>query len=183
MKTKQIIYYSLALLTVLSAAIYLSSCRNKPDNNIGQEKTLKISLTAPLSGDFAYYGTEVKNALQEAIKDYHGPIKIDFSFDNNSGDPKQVVSSYDKLKDSYNPAVVVSTNSPLSAPLKSLAEEDQTILLALVTGSTDFAKDYKYVFRDAITSDFQGKFIAEQMLLAGYKKIAIMVVNDAKIPF
>jgi len=56
-------------------------------------------------------------------------------------------------------------------------------LLPLVTGPTDFAKDYKYVFRDAITSALQGKFIAEQMLLAGYKKIAIMVVNDAKIPF
>jgi branched-chain amino acid transport system substrate-binding protein len=140
-------------------------------------------LNAPLTGSFAYYGTETKNALElyfnknKILLENKG-IVLDYSFQDNTGSVKESLNNAKLFLSEDNLDILVSTNTPLSQPIIPLAEESKVNLLALVTGAKDFALGNKYVFRDAILSYNSGEFLANYLLTNNKKRVATLVVND-----
>lgn len=144
--------------------------------NIKQEKVgLKIGAILPLTGKFSYYGNEVKNALTIAQpKD----SSIQFVFEDNLSQATNAVTVANKLFQNQNISLIISSNSPLSLPLRPIAGSYKKVLLALVTGAKDFGLENEWCFRDAINQDQEGVAQAQYVINSNFRKVAILVVND-----
>ena len=130
----------------------------------------------PLSGDMSFYGQEVQRGLQLALQ---GVKSIRVLYEDNHSNARDSVTVFQKFASRGDVPVVISSNSPLGAPLRSLAQQNETVLLALVTGAKDFAAGNPWVFRDSITQAAQGPPLAQYAVEeVGASRAATLVVND-----
>lgn len=168
------------LLVFTFCVLIATGCSLKQDNS----DVVKIRMTLPLTGSFAYYGQEVQRAFDLAMIDYkpffdEKKIQVDLKSEDNAGDAKNSVANFQKFASEGGVKIIVSSNTPLSQPLIPLAESSKINTLALVTGAKDFAKDKKYMFRDAVMSDEQGvalgKYFRDTLKV---NRVATIVVND-----
>ncbi|MFH1649196.1 MAG: ABC transporter substrate-binding protein [Candidatus Woesearchaeota archaeon] len=177
------------ILSIITLMIVLAACTNQapasaPEtNNSVQLKEACIRVTAPLSGPYAYYGTQVQKGLDLAFEAEQETLSeqgmtLNLMFDDNTGNKAQAVTSFTKFVAECDPTIIISTNTPLSQPLIPLAEENKVNLLALVTGAKDFAVGNDYVFRDAIMSYQEGTALGKYMQSKQINKVATLVVND-----
>lgn len=140
------------------------------------ERAVTIGADLPLSGPMAFYGQEVKRGLDLALS---GNRIVKVAYEDNHSNARDAVTVFTKFADRGDVPLVVSSNTPLSAPLRELARQRQVILLALVTGATGFTADNPWVFRDAITQPLQGPPLAEYAFTTlGARRAATLVVND-----
>ncbi|MDR3666071.1 MAG: penicillin-binding protein activator [Ignavibacteriaceae bacterium] len=146
--------------------------------NSNDNKSIKIGVDLPLSGKLSYYGKEVKNAL--TIVQKHNPQSgIQFVFEDNQSEASNSVTVFNKLAMDKNTPIIISCNSPLSVPLRPLAESSKKVLLALVTGARDFGILNKWSFRDAINQDQEGEILANYLIKkTDLRKGVTFVVND-----
>ncbi len=77
MRSKKLLIFILAICMVATALVF-ASCGEEGEEPAGETKTVKIGLSAPLSGPGAGYGEDVKAGLDIAIKEINdkGGIKI-----------------------------------------------------------------------------------------------------------
>jgi len=179
----------LTIFILLIAAAFLTGCMKiQNTTNISntqpvQEKIVKIRVTAPLTGSYAYYGTQVQRALSLSLEDNADKLKsagihIDIKYEDNTGDKTVAVSNFNEFVSEGNVPIIISTNTPLSQPLIRLAEQNKINFIALVTGAKDFAKNTTYVFRDAIMSYDEGVLMARYLVKMNITRISTIVVND-----
>ncbi|MFH1376446.1 MAG: penicillin-binding protein activator [Candidatus Woesearchaeota archaeon] len=181
MKKQNKIYLTIGIVAVvlIAAIMMFSTPKGENDNS----NTVKIRFTGPLSGAFAYYGTQAQKGLNLAFEDYdyllnEKNLVLDIKYEDNTGDKTKAVTDFNTFLSGDNVALVISTNTPLSQPLIPLAEQNNINLLALITGAKDFAKDTNYVFRDAIMSYDEGVLLGNYFNQQDYSNIATLVVND-----
>jgi len=160
------------LFSLFLVAILLWGCGPKDDSKI------EVGVNLPLSGKLSYYGSEVKDALTIIQKQNTGS-KIQFVFEDNQSQANNSVTVFNKLSTNKNMPLIISCNSPLSIPLRPLAEKNKKVLLALVTGARDFGVFNKWSFRDAINQDQEGEILADYIVnKTSYKRGVSFVVND-----
>ena len=99
MKMKKFLAAFLALTMVV---LCFAAC-GKGDAGSG-EKTLKIGLSGPLTGDAAQYGNGVKNGAQLAVDEINAAggvngIKLDFKMEDDEADSEKAKNAYGALKD------------------------------------------------------------------------------------
>ena len=135
-----------------------------------------IGADLPLSGSMAYYGQEVRRGMELAHAE---DPSIPIDFEDNHSNARDAVTVFTKFVSDENIPVVVSANSPLSAPLRPLASENKIVLLALVTGMSNFPGENPWVFRDSITQTIESPPLASYAIeKLQAKRAATLVVND-----
>lgn len=137
-----------------------------------------VGVDLPLTGPLAYYGHEVQNALTLVMK--HDPSSgVEFAFEDNQSKGNVSVSVFSRFCMNRSIPMIISCNSPLSIPLRPLAEQNQKVLLALVTGARDFGVMNIWSFRDAINQDQEGGLLADYIInKTSFKNGVTFVVND-----
>jgi len=171
MNKKNWIWILIAIAVIIVGVFIYKNQINKQEDNV-----IKIGAILPLTGDFSFYGNEVKKGLSIAEQENSN---IHFVIEDNLSLTKNSVPALNKILNNEKVPVFISSNSPLSMPLRIIAAENKIVMLALVTGAKDFGMENEWCFRDAINQDQEGIAQAKYIINnTSYKKVAILCVND-----
>ena len=153
----------------------------------GAQAQIKIGLAAPLTGNSAAFGAQLKNGFTQAVEDINkaGGIKgqkLEASIGDDASDPKQGVSVANKFASEGIKMVVGDFNSGVSIP-SSEAYADAGII-QITPGSTALKfteRGLWNTFRTCGRDDQQGA-VAADYLAANFKDKKVAFVHD-KTPY
>ena len=158
MKKNQIVIGAL-LLSIVLLAIFL--VRQSSDD---VPTAPSIGLNMPLSGGLAFWGTSIQQGMKLAheidTRDHPNDLVV-LVVEDNAGEVRNALSIMRKLTSVDNVAVVVSSLTPLSKPLRPLALETKTPLLGTVVASLNFGEENSWSFRDYPTPDQLSAYMAD----------------------
>lgn len=149
------------------------------------EDVYKIGLIEPLSGNLAVYGQNIQKGVDLAVERINaaGGIKgkkIVMVYEDNIADPAKTVSAMKKLVTVDKvPAIIGAATSTATLAACPVAEENKVVLIAPPSTSPDITtKCGEYTFRVIASDSYQGVVMADVFWDMGYKKAAVMYVNN-----
>jgi len=171
----------IALGVILAAAIAAITLVNTQKGK-STDGEIKLGVAAALSGPVSFWAESVLQGMQMAVEEHN---KADPNqqarviFEDNAGKADSQIAAMRKLCTSDKVACVVSVLTPYSKPLRPLAKQFNTPLLATVTAALDFGAENEWSFRDYPTADQ----LAARMAKYAYNDIKLrravaLVVND-----
>jgi branched-chain amino acid transport system substrate-binding protein len=164
----------LLLLALVAVGTFGGSCRKA--NTV---PTIGADLTT--TGVVGFWGESVQRGMQLAQEEYarrHPDKPVNVLYQDNQGDPKTAVSIMRKFASVDKVAVVVSTMTPFSVPLRPLAAEFKTPLLGTIVVKEGFGQENEWSFRDYPTPEQLSARIAEYSYKKGLRRAVSLVVND-----
>ena len=150
-----------------------------------EARTVKVGLSAPLTGDWAEYGNDFKRSVTMVFDKVNkkGGINgqiIDLVVLDSRGDPKESVLIAEKLV--ADPEVIAeigdfsSSSCMAAAPVYEKANMTQ---LSPTASHMDFTQKGKNMFRVVATQGFEGPFNARWAVKElGKKKLATIYINN-----
>ena len=149
------------------------------------QDTVKIGLSAPLTGDWAEYGNDFKRSVTMVMDrvnrmgGIHGKeVVLDIA--DSRGDPKESVLIAEKFV--ADPEIIAeigdfsSSSSMAAAPIYERADMTQ---LSPTASHMDFTKKGKNMFRVVATQGYEGPYNARWAVQElGKKKIATIYINN-----
>ena len=165
------------LLTALLLIIFIVSCGEKKsaDSNV-----IKIGVIAPLTGNYAQYGTAVKDGVELKVNEINkaGGIngkKIELIIADSKGDVQESVNAFKKMvsQDKVT-AVIGEVVSATTQAISDLAQTAKVPLISATATSIDVTKGKDYVFRTTFTDPYQGTATAKYIHSKGIKSVAIL---------
>ena len=152
---------------------------------IAAQDTVKIGLSAPLTGDWAEYGNDFKRSVTMVIDrgnrmgGIHGK-KVILEIADSRGDPKESVLIAEKFV--ADPEIIAeigdfsSSSSMAAAPIYERADMTQ---LSPTASHMEFTKKGKNMFRVVATQGYEGPYNARWAVQElGKKKIATIYINN-----
>ena len=188
----------LSLVLCLAMLFSLAACASKDDTTTDTssdtsdttdttsdgEKTVRLGLIGPMTGDNANYGTSTRDGAQIAVDEINeagGVNGYTFKLDaqDSQGDPDSAVSAYGKLMDS---GMNVSLGCVLSGEAQSVitAAVEDGILIVTPTSSAVACIEgnpnaFRVCFNDAAQGTASADYIADNNLGT---KIAVFYQSD-----
>ena len=142
-----------------------------------EEPRIPVGMILPLSGDFAVIGSDCKQGIDLALREFGGGAPIDLIYGDSKGDPMTAVGEFRKLAASDHVAGVFAFRGPVGMALNPIARQAKIPLLGGV-GNKSFAASSSYAFQIWAPSDAEGSFIAVEMLRRGHKTVALVTTED-----
>ena len=161
-----------------------TSTDDNADASTEGEKTLRLGLIGPMTGDYANYGTSTRDGAQVAVDEINAAGGVNgytFVLDaqDSQGDPDSAVSAYGKLMDS---GMDVSLGCVLSGEAQSVitAAVDDGILIVTPTSSAKACIEgnpnaFRVCFNDPEQGLKPADFIADNGLAT---KVAVFYQSD-----
>lgn len=148
---------------------------------------VKMGVGAPITGNSAAFGAQLKNGTTQAVEDFNkaGGIsgqKVELSVGDDASDPKQGVSVANKFSSDKVKFVVGHFNSGVSIPASDVYADAGVV--AISPGSTNVKYTERGLwntFRDCGRDDQQGQ-VAGDYLADKYKGKKVAFVHD-KTPY
>jgi len=142
-----------------------------------------IGVLLPLSGKLSVFGEEVVNGIQIAMdqmKDSFKEDQVGVAIVDSAEPSATVLSQLDLLNKEYSPIAVIG---PLmSKEVVQLAPRIERLQIPLISPSATapgLSKESKYIFRNSITNEQQGRTMAEYAVnTLGLKRFVILHPND-----
>lgn len=167
-------------VTVLSLTL-LAGC--------SREVTVKIGLTAPMSGDLKQYGLDMKNGAEVAIAELHEEAfrinnkraKFELVVEDDKANPEQGKIAAQKLLDAGVVAVFGHFNSGVSIPASSIYAKAGVPQLSVSTNPKYTRQGLKTTFR--ITADDTQQGFALGRLMSEKLRVKVPLMFDDKTPF
>jgi branched-chain amino acid transport system substrate-binding protein len=130
--------------------------------------SVKIGLSAPLSGDVKTFGESSKNAFDMAVEEANaaGKVAITTTVVDDKGDPTEGVNGATKLinQDKVN-AIVGSVTSKVTIPVSEVAQSSKIVMITSTSTNpkvtVDGGKRKDYAFRACFIDPFQGTVMAK----------------------
>jgi branched-chain amino acid transport system substrate-binding protein len=168
-------HFTITFLATLLALLVLASCQS-------QGVVPKIGADLTTTGVVGFWGESVQKGMQLASDEYtrqHPDKPVEVLYQDNQGDPKNAVSIMRKFCSVDKVAVVVSTMTPFSKPLRPLAAEFKTPLLGTIVVAIGFGKENDWSFRDYPTPEQLAARVADYgYRTLGLRRAVSLVVND-----
>jgi len=183
-KTSKIIIGVIIAIIVIVGIWYGVGRQPKKEEPTMEEEPIKIGVTLALTGNTAVYGTGMKKGFDLAVEEINnaGGIngrKLELIYEDHKSDAKEAVTAINKLINVDKVSVVIDghTSSCLLAEAP-IAERTKTILLGATQTNYKIAEAGDYIFRIIASDAYQGKEVARLINKIGYKKVALLVVNN-----
>jgi branched-chain amino acid transport system substrate-binding protein len=169
-----LVILAIALLLIVFA---VSQKQREPEK-------IRIGIIAPLSGDSAKYGADIKRGYDLAVKEINqdGGIKgrkIELIYEDDEGKPEKAVAAAQKL---IQHDKVIAILGPLwSSPtlaVAPIAEKNKVVLLSSGASSPKITNAGDYIFRNEISDAYGAAETATLFFKTGFKKIAILYINN-----
>ena len=149
------------------------------------KESVKVGLSAPLTGDWAEYGNDFKRSVQMVFDKVNkeGGIngtKIELVIMDSRGDPKEAVLIAEKLVADPNViAQIGDFSSSCSMAAAPIYEAAKMVQLSPTTSHQDWTKKGEYMFRVVATQGFEGPYNA-RWAVEGLKKkrLATIYINN-----
>jgi branched-chain amino acid transport system substrate-binding protein len=145
-----------------------------------------VGLMAPMTGDYAEYGTFFKQGMEVAIDDVNkaGGIKgrmIEIVVGDSRADPKEAALVAQKFV--ANPKIIAAVgdfSSSCAMAAAPIYEEAKMVQISPSSSHPDFTKKGKFMFRNTPTQEYEGPFLAKWAVKdLGKKRVAtIYIKND-----
>lgn len=179
---KKLVSVALALAMTATCAMF-ASCGEKKDNNT-DNSVLVVGGIGPLSGDYANYGTSVKQGAELAVNEINAAggvngftLKLDFQ--DSAANNDSAVAAYGKLVDN---GMKLSLGGVLSGETTSIvaAAKDDGILVLTPSASADnVLKGNDSAFRVCFSDSSQGVASADYIGSHGLPtKVAVFYQSD-----
>ena len=150
---------ALVLAVVMLVAVF-TACGKKEDDSV-----IVIGGSGPLTGDYATYGTSVKNGAELAVNEINaaggiGGKQIVFEFEDDEAGEEQAVSAYNTLMDK---GMDVSLGATTSGSCIAVTEEVKKdgLLMLTPSGSQLECTQYDNCFRVCFEDSNQGLYAAD----------------------
>jgi len=173
MKTKNIMISTFIYLFLVTL-IFLIGCNTKKEI-----KKIKIGADFTLTGNLAFWSTELKKGMDFAKEKCDTLNRIEIIYEDNRGKASNAVAIFKKLVSTNNVNSIISCFTPIGQPLRGLAKELKTPLIATVTSAKKFASINDWTFRDFPTQNQQvtalAKYVYNNLNL---RRGSYLVVND-----
>ncbi|MCL6477807.1 MAG: ABC transporter substrate-binding protein [Peptococcaceae bacterium] len=185
-------WFGLLFAVLLGMALVVSGCGSKDTKKEGEskaagadDKTVKIGVLAPLTGDVKTFGESTINGARLAVENAGGKagdFKIDLVTADDRNDPTEAVNVATKLINQDKVAAIVgSVTSKTTIPVSKLANDSKVVM---ITGTAtnekvtvDEGKRKEFIFRACFIDPFQGK-VAAKFALENLKKKTAAVLYD-----
>ena len=144
---------------------------------------VKLGVEGPITGPNAAFGAQIKNGVEQAVKDINakGGIlgkKIELSFGDDVSDPKQGVSVANKFVGDGVKFVVGAFNSGVTMPSSEVYQENGILEITPASTNPQITERKMWnIFRTCGRDDQQGS-VAGQYILKHFKGKKIAVVHD-----
>ena len=163
-------------LVMLLVTAFIVGCGKKSaDGNV-----IKIGVIAPLTGNYAQYGTAVKEGVElkvDAINNAGGinGKKIELVIADSKGDVQESVNAFKKMVSQDKVSVVIGeVVSATSQAISGLAQQAKVPLISATATSLDVTKGKDYVFRTTFTDPYQGVVVAKYAKSKGRKNVTVL---------
>ena len=166
---KKIIWIVVIVLIVLAVVAL-----NKETINSGP---IKIGVLAPLSGPVADYGEEIRNGVLAG----KGDSQVEFIFEDEQCDAKAAVSAFQKLTTFDKVSLIIGPGcgSPQEALAPLLKDKRVVMLVPSAASRTLYDASGGQFFNIQYSLEDESKFVAEEMLKRGFKKVALVTYGNA----
>ena len=113
---------------------------------------IKIGAILPLTGPAEYYGEEVRDGLLLAIGEVNsrGGIngrEIELIIKDSKTDPEEGKTAFNRIEGEHHPVLYICATSLHCLSLAPLAEENEVVLVGLVTAAPELTEGKEWVFR------------------------------------
>lgn len=166
------------LLVAIGFILFKSQVHQVSDNEI------KIGAVLPLTGPNAQWGIPPQRgallAVEEANAD--GGIngkKIVLLSEDSQCEPQKGVSAFRKIiSDKDIKAVLGAVCSSVTLAIAPIAEKNKIILISPASTNPKISQAGDYIFRVIPSDALRGKVFAEYLYNKGYRKVAILYINN-----
>ncbi|MGE3756517.1 MAG: penicillin-binding protein activator [Pseudobdellovibrionaceae bacterium] len=145
--------------------------------SFAQSTKAKIGFLLPLSGQYAAVGIDNQQGIEIAKSEIDPSLQFDLIFADSKADPTQSVSEFKKLSEIDKVIGAFVFRGPPGMAINPLSLKAHLPLLGGV-GNKDFALNNPYAFQLWVRSDTEGEYLATQIIEKGFKKIALITVQD-----
>jgi len=169
------------LLVVVMCMGLLVGCGAKEEEPVG---TVKVAVAAPLTGDFAEYGTGFKNAVELMADEWNAKggvlgmkIEVVPFDDKNSGEEAAAIAER-IVGDASISAVIGHFASGVCMAASPTYQEAGIVEISPSASHPDYSKEGDYIFRNNTVINVEAKEALDLATqVAGAKKVAIMSVK------
>jgi len=136
-------------------------------NKAGKKQEVRIGVIIPLTGDYANYGNNIKNALEicfEDIMQEKNKYEYKLIFEDDQAKPKMATSAINKLIFTDNVKIIIGGfTSSSSVAIEPIAEQNQVLLFSPSTSTPILTSNTPYFFRNYPSDETQAKGYAEMI--------------------
>lgn len=181
MKEKKIIKTLLVFISIAITSFSFFSCE-KSTSELDTEKTIKIGVIGPLTGEGATYGEAMKMGIDIAIEEINENSNLNFNavYRDSKLNPRDAISSFQYLVNNENVEVILgAAGSSISKALLPFANERKVILFSSISTADNLSIKNDYFYRNIPPNKNQAETIAD--FLSGTKDIdnaAILYENN-----
>lgn len=145
--------------------------------------SIKIGAILTLSGPAKEEGIEVRNGMLLAANEINSRNgingrKLELIIRDSKTDPKEGIKQFNEIEKIYSPLFYVSCMSIISMSLAPLSEENNVVLVGLVTGNTKFTENKKWIFRYFTNAGIEAQTILYILERLKVKNLGIIYSND-----
>ena len=184
---KKIAKVTCMLLSLTMALSSLTACGSKEntasDASASSDEVL-LGLIGPMTGDYANYGTSVRDGAQIAVDEINAAggvngMKLALSTQDSQGDPDSAVSAYNKLMDDGMDISLGCVLSGEAASVITAAAADDILIITPTSSAKDCItandKAFRICFNDPDQGTASANYIADNNLGT---KIAVFYQSD-----
>ncbi len=161
-------------IIIILSIIIISALVSNYENNI------KIGVVAPLSGELALYGQDIKQTLDLALENIETNKNIEIIYEDGECNSSSATKAANKLINVDNVKFIITFCSSESLAVAPIAEENKVLQFAAPSTSPELTNAGDYIFRLIPSDTYQARVaakIAETDLNA--KNIAILYVKNS----
>jgi len=147
-----------------------------------QAKEVLIGSTLPLTGVGAFYGESARNGAALAVKHINAaggingtPLRV--VFEDSKLEPKEAVTSLQKLIDVHKIRLVMTAGSPVVLAQTPISRERKVLLANLAATSPRLRREGEYLINTHPLADTEAEALAN-MVAAEHKEYAILHVES-----
>ena len=170
------------MLMALAMVLTCTACGSK--KAAGDDNDVLLGLIGPMTGDYANYGTSVRDGAQIAVDEINAAGGVNgwtfsLSAQDSQGDPDSAVSAYNKLMDDGMDVSIGCVLSGEAASVITAAAADDILIVTPSSSAKDCIAANERAFRVCFNDPAQGTASADYIADNGLgTKVAVFYQSD-----
>lgn len=171
---KKQIYLSIVMI-VIGVAIF-NACSDSSNLNRPASEPIKVGAIIPLTGPAAFIGESISNGVKLAEEE--NPESISISYEDSQADPKNAVSTYQRLRAS-GVKIYIPTFTGVVNAIAPLSTQDDELLFATSVSASKITEQSKNLYRLFVHADGDADLIADYSIDSlALKDVGVIYIND-----
>lgn len=132
-----------------------------------KQEVIKVGWIGVLSGEYAFYGKEVQEGTEVALKEVNEELnkknlKVQVIYEDDRLTPRLGINAFNKLVDVDKvPVVIQATGSSVMLACAPIAKRKRIVYISPTCGNPKIKYAGDYIFRNFPSDDYQGKVLAK----------------------